>query len=115
MKKILLLIAIITLVGCTNNIQNDVNNRVQKLTYIENYEYLNNLINELKMFPTQELEEEYIYYVLALKNNLSLYSKEEIKDLVEIMTFEYKFGLNKLKYTKKDYQDDLNKLKAYYE
>ncbi len=116
MKRIVILLSVLfLLVGCNNKLQDTVNERVYNDTYNENYEYLSNLINELKMFPTRELEEEYIYFVYAIKANVKSYNKDELHNLIELMSFDYKFGLNKLKYTPNEYQNDLQVIKDYYE
>ena len=112
MKKywLVLLISLVLLVGCTDNSEK-INEEVRNSTYSEIFTKLSTLSNEIQMFPTEANEEDFIYYVKAIKNNCKSYNEDEINSLYNLLNFKYKFSQNDINYTYDDYQKDLEILK----
>ena len=113
-KWLLFLIVVCFVVGCSkNNLEQETKNFVVDNTYDVIYRDLNNVINEIQMFPTKDSEEKFIYYVEAIKENYSKFSNDELSNISTILNFEYSFNFNELNYTISDYNNDQNIIKSY--
>ena len=64
------------------------------------------------MFPSEEYENDFIYYVMAIKANYEKFNTNEIENLYNKLNFQYDFSFNTLKYTRNDYENDLMFLKS---
>ena len=115
MRKILLLIVIFMLcVGCTNeNNEQKISDFVNNSSYSSIIEKINENVNDVTMFPTKEKEEEFIYYIKAITNNLSKFSKDEIRDIYNKVNINYSFKFNKINYSVDDFRNDLRKIENY--
>lgn len=116
MKKIVLMMGILLLViGCGNNsnLKEEVNGIVNNNSYAIIYDNLNKLVNEIKMFPNKDSEEEFIYYVLAIKDNYAKFSNDELVNINNLLDFNYSFTFNKIDYSKNDYDADRQVLAGY--
>lgn len=109
-----LLIMICFTVGCSsNNLEQEAKNFIVDNNYNVIYSDLNNVINEIQMFPTKDKEEKFIYYVEAIKENYSKFTNDELNNISNLLSFEYSFNFNELGYTVNDFDNDQNIIKGY--
>ena len=115
MKKLLLLFLFsILLIGCTNNNKDEeINTFVVNNDYAVVIEKIDENVSNIVMFPTEELEEEFIYYIKAIVNNLSKYTKEEVRSIYNKVNINYSFKFNNINYSVNDFRDDLRKIENY--
>lgn len=114
--KIYLIIAslILLLSGCKeNNIKDEINNNVSANSYSVVYSNLNDLVSEVKMFPTRDNEEEFIYYIEAIKENYNKFSRDELVNFSNLLNFDYQFSFNKLDYDANDFFKDKQIINSY--
>ena len=109
-----LLLIVFLVCGCqSNKLKNEINDYVVNNSYSLIYNDLSGLINELKMFPTKESEEKFIYYISAIKENHEKFSILELSNISNLLEFEYNFDFNKLDYDNSDYQSDKDIINNY--
>ena len=109
-----ILIVIFFLIGCQNNkLKDSVNDKVNNNTYSVIYNDLNNLINQIKMFPSRNNEEEFIYYIKAIKDNHTKFTSDELSSISNLLDFNYQFSFNKLDYDTNDFYNDKQIIKSY--
>lgn len=114
--KIYLIIAafILLVSGCKNdNIKDEVNNDVLTNSYSVVFNNLNNLVSEVKMFPTRDNEEKFIYYIEAIKENHNKFSRDELVNFSNLLNFDYQFSFNKLDYDTSDFSNDKQIINSY--
>ena len=113
-KWLFILILVVFFIGCqSTKLKDTVNEKVNNNTYSVIYNDLNNLINEINMFPTRENEEEFIYYVIAIKENYNKFTSDELNSISNLLNFDYKFGFNKLDYDINDFSNDKQIINSY--
>lgn len=104
------------IVGCTNsNLEKETKDFVINNNYDIIYRDLSNIINEVRMFPTKDKEEKFIYYIEAIKENYTKFTNEELNNISSLLNFEYNFNFNGLDYTISDYKVDQDIIKGYIE
>ena len=109
-----ILIVIFFLIGCQDNkLKDSVNDKVSNNTYSVIYNDLNNLANQIKMFPSRNNEEEFIYYIKAIKDNHTKFTSDELSSISNLLDFNYQFSFNKLDYDTDDFYNDKQIIKSY--
>ena len=113
MKKKLVLVAVLCFVcfGCgtdTSNLKQELMKYVQSETAANIIDKLDKSVNNIMMFPEKKVEDEFIYLVGAIKENISKFTEEELKDIYDKLQIQYDFNFNDLKYSEKDYENDLD-------
>ena len=109
-----ILIVIFFLIGCQDNkLKDSVNDKVSNNTYSVIYNDLNNLINQIKMFPSRNNEEEFIYYIKAIKDNHTKFTSDELNSISNLLDFNYQFSFNKLDYDTNDLYNDKQIINGY--
>lgn len=86
-KYLIIIISIIFLcIGCSNNnLEKKTKDFVVNNSYDIVYRDLNSLINEIQMFPTKDSEEEFIYYIEAIKENYTKFNNNELNSFVNLL------------------------------
>ncbi len=115
MRKLLILILLcVLLVGCSSkDREEEINNIVLNSSYSVIMEKLNDNVSNITMFPTKELEEDFVYYIKSIINNLSKFNQDEVRNIYNKININYSFQFNKINYDINDYRDDLNKIEKY--
>ena len=109
-----ILIVIFFLIGCQDNkLKDSINDKVNNNTYSVIYNDLNNLINQIKMFPSRNNEEEFIYYIKAIKDNHTKFTSDELSSISNLLDFNYQFSFNKLDYDTNDFYNDKQIINGY--
>lgn len=103
---IICLICLITL-GCNNSSKKEeLVNYVKDNKSVDIIERLDKSITEISMFPSQDSEEEFIYLVQGIKENINKFSVNEIYDISEKLKINYSFSFNKINYSLNDFKND---------
>ena len=115
MRWILLVLMIVPLfIGCQkNSLENDTKEFVKNNSYSAIYSDLNSIINEIKMFPTKEKEEKFIYYVKSIKDYHEKFTNDELINFNNLLDFSYNFSFNKMGYTISDFNNDKYTINSY--
>lgn len=113
-KVIILVISLVLLVGCESLIdnKNSITDFVKSHSYSDVYSKIDESVMKIQMFPSEEYENDFIYYVMAIKANYEKFNTNEIENLYNKLNFQYDFSFNTLKYTRNDYENDLMFLKS---
>ena len=119
MKQIIIfLIVSLLVVGCgkkdTSDIKVAVDKVVKNAEFSEVLDKLESSISKIYITPSLESEDEFIYYVLAIKDNLSRFSKEELSKIYEKLQIEYGFEYNSLSYNTNLYDSDVETIYNFY-
>ncbi len=113
MKKIIfIIICLFSLTACGNS----------KLYKEKEKEVLNNdfsiveekikvLNDKLLMFPSTELEDELITYILVIRNNKDRFTNDQMSEIKLIVTNDYQYELNSLGYKKEEVLKIIDELK----
>ncbi len=115
MKKLIIcLVVCLLVVGCgktdTSDIKEKVDNVVKSDSYNAIVEKLDASITNIYMFPSLEYEDEFIYYVKAIKDNISRFSKDELSKIYDKLQIEYDFKYNSLSYNSNLFENDLDEI-----
>ena len=111
---LIILLMMVLLTGCNSNkLKDNVNDKVINNTYSVIYNDLNNLVNQIKMFPSRNNEEEFIYYIKAIKDNHTKFTSDELSSISNLLDFNYQFSFNKLDYDTNDFYNDKQIIKSY--
>lgn len=110
MKKLLLFILCLLCFGCgnTSNKKEEVFNYVLNESNNNIIEKLDKSITNVMFFPEQNVENEFIYLVEAIKENIHKFSDEERKNIYDKLQIEYDFAFNNLHYTKSQFENDVD-------
>ena len=109
MKKIFLVLVLsFLLVGCGSINNEKINEFVKDSDYALIINKLDESITKITMFPTEEAENEFIYYVKAIIDNKNKFASDELDEIYNKLLINYNFEYNSLGYTFDDFQNDLN-------
>ena len=111
MKKLFIIIGMcFLLLGCeSNNKKEEINKYILNSSYEEISTKLDEIINTISYFPSKESENEYIYYVKGIINNLDKFNDVEKDELYKKLNdLNYNFMFNSLEYTVEKYQNDIS-------
>ncbi len=112
LKIIGLFVLIFFLFGCSNsNHKEEIFSSVQNSSYEEISTKLDQSILNITMFPTEEEEDDFIYYVMAIKENRERFSLTEREELYNKLNIRYNFSYNSLDYTRDLYLNDIKMIK----
>ncbi len=110
MKKIvIILILSFLLIGCSNNREKEINEEVLNSSYTEIINKIDLAIGNISYFPNEEYENEFIYYIKAMINNIEKFNSDEKDNIYrKLNSVNYTFKYNSLKYTNNDYASDIS-------
>ncbi len=112
MKRIIIVLLFgMCILGCSDQMK-------EKKEFIMNSSYseisikLDETINNINYFPTKECENEFIYYVKGIIDNINKFTNDERDSLYNKLSMvKYRFNFNDLNYHESDYEKDLSLIK----
>ena len=115
MKKIIIAfcLCLFLITGCKNNIDDlkkEINQNIKTMSIDDIIDRLDKSLNNIFMFPSSEYEDEFIYYVESIRDNINRFDNDELSKIYTKLQIDYDFQYNSLKYNKNMYENDLEKI-----
>lgn len=113
MKKVLIILTLFLCVACgNNNAQKDkMSDFILKSTSNQIVNKLDELANKIQMFPEEKIENEFIYLIEGIKDNIDKFSTSELETIKDKLNFNYSFSFNSINYSKEQFYQVIDFIK----
>ena len=105
MKRVLVVLILFLCLACSNGNRQkeEMTNFIKTSTVNEVMAKLDELKGKIQMFPEEKVENDFIYLVEGIKENVSKFSQEELKTIEEKLNFNYSFSFNSVNFSKENF------------